>query len=440
MLSTGPDRRPPDNRRAGSPALVPLLRLRAARVRHALATVIRPEDAPLGHARGHDVDRLLILGAGPALGWGVASHELALPGALARSLTAITGRGSTVDLVAREDLRVAEAAAAVAERDLLRYAAIVLVLGSTEAATLTAPARWRDALEELVGEITRRAPGVPVLLTGVRPVRVTGSGGRLDRVEDAHAAALDAETEACCDRLPCATFVPTPGGIAHPTDADGALESFAQWGAALADPVAGLLVPNPESCCGGRSERRRDRRREERDTAAEETRRQNAVDSFASAARTSDVDLDHILSLARRAFKADAALVTVLDRDRQFHLAAAGSGLAEVPWSASFSEFALQNSEATVVRDIALDERFGTSPLLSGQHSMRFYAGFPIETPTGERIGALCVLDSHPRRRADDIDTDLLRELAIMVQREMWRFLPAPGRTPAPGEKTRPQG
>ena len=77
MLSTGQERTPPDSRRAGNPALVPLLRLRAARVRHALATVIRPEDAPLGHARGHDVDRLLIVGCGPALGWDSARSGVA---------------------------------------------------------------------------------------------------------------------------------------------------------------------------------------------------------------------------------------------------------------------------------------------------------------------------------------------------------------------------
>ena len=426
MLSTGQERRPPDSPRGGNPALVPLLRLRAARVRHALAAVIRPEDAPLGHARGHDVDRLLILGSGPALGWGVTTHELALPGSLARSLTAITGCGSTVDLVAREDLRVSEVAAMVADRDLLRYGAIVLVLGSTEAASLTSPSHWARDLAELVAEIDRRAPGVPVIVTGVRPVRVPGSGRRLDRVEDAHAAALDAEAEALCGTVPSATFVPTTGEAAHLTDPDEALASFSAWGSVLAGRVASLLG-GAEDGGGDRRERRRDRRREDRDAAADEARRQSVVDTFASAARTSHVDLDYILSLARRAFKTDAALVTVLDRDRQFHLAAAGSGLAEVPWSASFSEFALQDSEATVVRDIALDERFGSSPLLSGQHSMRFYAGFPIEAPTGERIGALCVLDSHPRRRADDIDTDLLRELAIMVQREMWRFLPAAG-------------
>jgi GAF domain-containing protein len=84
----------------------------------------------------------------------------------------------------------------------------------------------------------------------------------------------------------------------------------------------------------------------------------------------------------------------------------------------------MRDSEATVVPDTEADDRFAAGPLLNGDHSMRFYAGFPIESPSGERVGALCVLDSQPRRRADDIDRDLLRELALMVQREMWRFLP----------------
>jgi GAF domain-containing protein len=210
--------------------------------------------------------------------------------------------------------------------------------------------------------------------------------------------------------------------VAMPTDPDRALAAYAEWGPAMANHLVPLLATAPDPSGGGDRRRRRSDREPETDHA----RRQSAVDTFASAARSSDVGLDHILSLARRAFKTDAALVTVLDRERQFHLAAAGSGLSEVPWSSQFCEFALADSEATVVPDTKTDDRFAASPFLTGDHSMRFYAGFPIEAPSGERIGALCVMDSQPRRRADDIDRDLLRELAIMVQREMWRFLPPP--------------
>jgi hypothetical protein len=49
---------------------------------------------------------------------------------------------------------------------------------------------------------------------------------------------------------------------------------------------------------------------------------------------------------------------------------------------------------------------------------VRFFAGFPIESPSGERIGALCVFDPAPGTRAG-ADSVLLRQLALMIQEEL---------------------
>jgi GAF domain-containing protein len=73
-----------------------------------------------------------------------------------------------------------------------------------------------------------------------------------------------------------------------------------------------------------------------------------------------------------------------------------------------------------VVPDALADERFRDNPLVLGEPHIRFYAGYPVESPSGERIGALCVFDPEPRR-ADDVDTVLLREFALMMQSELWR-------------------
>ena len=72
-----------------------------------------------------------------------------------------------------------------------------------------------------------------------------------------------------------------------------------------------------------------------------------------------------------------------------------------------------------VVPDAFADERFRDNPFVHGEPHFRFYAGFPVESPSGERIGALCVFDLEPRP-ASDVDLVLLRELAIMVQSELW--------------------
>ena len=48
-----------------------------------------------------------------------------------------------------------------------------------------------------------------------------------------------------------------------------------------------------------------------------------------------------------------------------------------------------------------------------------FYAGYPIESPDGYRIGSLCVMDSEPRD-ASQVDPAPLRELAMLAQKELW--------------------
>ena len=73
-----------------------------------------------------------------------------------------------------------------------------------------------------------------------------------------------------------------------------------------------------------------------------------------------------------------------------------------------------------MVPDALQDPRFEANAQVVGDPYIRFYAGYPIESPSGERIGALCVFDPEPR--ADpEIDRVVLRELARLLQREIWQ-------------------
>ena len=49
----------------------------------------------------------------------------------------------------------------------------------------------------------------------------------------------------------------------------------------------------------------------------------------------------------------------------------------------------------------------------------RFYAGVPIATPSGARIGAFCVLDDSPRYGVNDEDVDFLKHMASLVMRHL---------------------
>lgn len=64
------------------------------------------------------------------------------------------------------------------------------------------------------------------------------------------------------------------------------------------------------------------------------------------------------------------------------------------------------------------DPRIAETTWASGEE-FRFYAGYPIESPDGQRIGALCIVDTKPRHFGPQ-DATLLRELTLRVQALLW--------------------
>ncbi|MCU1445285.1 MAG: putative diguanylate cyclase [Cryobacterium sp.] len=112
----------------------------------------------------------------------------------------------------------------------------------------------------------------------------------------------------------------------------------------------------------------------------------------------------------------------MLDGDRQWHKSMVGLRVTEIPRSCSFCTITVLEPGALVVPDALLDERFTDNPLVVSGPRLRFYVGFPIESPSGERIGALCVYDETPRS-AETVDVVLLRNLALVLQNELWHPL-----------------
>ncbi|MCU1582155.1 MAG: putative diguanylate cyclase, partial [Microbacteriaceae bacterium] len=112
---------------------VPVLRAWVASKTGEVNRLPRPRDAPESHSIGFNSDRVLIFGGGPAVGWGVLSHEIARPGALGRALSRRTGRGADVHVVAVPRLKVGSAANELSRIKLHRYDALVVTLGVNDA-------------------------------------------------------------------------------------------------------------------------------------------------------------------------------------------------------------------------------------------------------------------------------------------------------------------
>jgi len=126
---------------------------------------------------------------------------------------------------------------------------------------------------------------------------------------------------------------------------------------------------------------------------------------------------DRIARLAAHLFDTPTALVNFIDADRQWFKSTVGFDEKETGLDVSFCVYTVEKGEVFVVEDLAQDERFADNPYVT-DHGCRFYAGAPLVTPNGRRLGTVCVLDTHPHSPSGET-LDRLVDLAATVVDEL---------------------
>lgn len=127
---------------------------------------------------------------------------------------------------------------------------------------------------------------------------------------------------------------------------------------------------------------------------------------------------DRLTRLARRLFSVPIAVVSLVDAKRQWFKSRIGVEPSETSRDVSFCAHAILRDDVMVVSDALEDPRFQDNPLVVGDPFVRFYAGCPIRSPQGHKLGTLCLLDTIPREFNDD-DKIMLADLTRMVEQEM---------------------
>ena len=125
---------------------------------------------------------------------------------------------------------------------------------------------------------------------------------------------------------------------------------------------------------------------------------------------------DDIVQLARQLCHVPVALVSLVAADRQWFKARAGFPFPETAIDASVCAHALAEPDLLVIADLTLDPRTRANPLVVGDPFIRFYAGAPLRTESGDVLGTVCVIDTEPRPAAlTEAQADGLRRLARQV-------------------------
>jgi len=150
----------------------------------------------------------------------------------------------------------------------------------------------------------------------------------------------------------------------------------------------------------------------------DETRRLQSLHSLRILDSVSEERFDRITRMAQRLFEVDICLVSLVGSDRQWFKSKQGLDACETPRNISFCGHAILDEKAFVIEDTLIDQRFSDNPLVTDEPHIRFYAGYPVHAPNGERIGTLCLIDPEPRSFSPR-DEHTLRDFAALVDDEL---------------------
>jgi diguanylate cyclase (GGDEF)-like protein len=131
-----------------------------------------------------------------------------------------------------------------------------------------------------------------------------------------------------------------------------------------------------------------------------------------------DERFDRLTRMAKRMFQVPIALVSLVDSERQWFKSCFGVDVTETSRDISFCGHAILNDKTFVIPNTLADERFADNPLVLDEPNIRFYAGTPIKTSEGLKIGTLCIIDK-VARVFHNHDVEMLEDLARLVEREV---------------------
>ena len=131
---------------------------------------------------------------------------------------------------------------------------------------------------------------------------------------------------------------------------------------------------------------------------------------------------DELTQLAAMVCETPMAVVSFVDESREWVKSHLGFDRPEFARAGSFGEQIILSPGLFQVEDASADPRFALSPCVQGKPNLRFLAAFPLLDAHSQAIGALSVMDVHPRQLAAPHATALeVISHQVMAQLEVRR-------------------
>ncbi|WP_126970110.1 GAF domain-containing protein [Xanthomonas sp. BRIP62411] len=135
---------------------------------------------------------------------------------------------------------------------------------------------------------------------------------------------------------------------------------------------------------------------------ADEASRQQVLDGYRIVDSLPEDTYQDIVQVAASLCDTPIALMSLVDRDRQWFKAQLGLGMQQTDRSQAVCDHAIRSPEQLMeVPDLTQDSRFADVSVVTGETGARFYAGMPLVTSDGVALGTVCVLDTEPRTLTD---------------------------------------
>lgn len=150
----------------------------------------------------------------------------------------------------------------------------------------------------------------------------------------------------------------------------------------------------------------------------DEADRLQALKSYDILDTSPERDFDEIVELASNICNTPISIITLVDEARQWFKAKVGITDVETSREEAFCAHAILSDELMLIRDTTSDIRFYDNPQVTGNQGVKFYAGMPLITPKGFKLGTLCVLDTKPK----DLTSDQIFALQVLANQVVKRM------------------